>query len=241
MRRQLLPALRMLLVLTVITGLAYPLAMTGLAQVLFADKADGSVLRDADGTVVGSKLLGQTFTAPEYFHPRPSSAGAGASGSTVAETDADGNEVLDANGEANQVPADVGDAASGANNSSASNLGPTNDAFLVGHDDPETADVDEADDTGVDARIRDYRDENGLDPGVEVPVDAVTGSGSGLDPHISIANARLQALRVAQARGIDDGQVRDLIDQHTDGRSLGFLGEPGVNVLTLNLALDDLT
>lgn len=240
MRRQLLPAVRMLLVLTVITGLAYPLAMTGIAQVLFKDKANGSMVKDASGKVVGSKLLGQSFSAPEYFHPRPSSAGAGASGSTVAETDADGNEVLGPDGEANQVPADVSDAASGVNNSSASNLGPTNEAFLVGEDDPETPDVDEADDSGVDARIRDYREENGLASDVAVPVDAVTGSGSGLDPHISIANARVQATRVASTRDLDVAQVQKLVDDHTDGRSLGFLGEPGVNVLTLNLALDEL-
>jgi len=202
MRRQLLPALRMILVLTVITGFAYPLAMTGVAQVLFSDKADGSLV-EADGRVVGSRLVGQEFTGEGYFHGRPSAAGAGASGSMV-----DGQ------------PADTADLAN--DGSSASNLGPTNEDLLA----------------AVEDRVAAYRDENGLAAGVAVPVDAVTASGSGLDPHISVANARLQARRVADARSLPVDTVLQLVDDNTDGRSLGFLGEPGVNVLELNLAVD---
>lgn len=202
MRRQLVPALRMLLVLTVVLGLAYPLAMTGLSQLAFRSKADGSLVR-VDGQVVGSKLLGQEFTGAEWFHSRPSSAGAGASGSMV-----DGE------------PADVDDVANDASGSS--NLGPTN---------PDLIDA-------VTERAAAYREENGLAKDALVPVDAVTGSGSGVDPHISVANARLQAERVATARHLPVAEVLRLVDAHTDGRSLGFLGEPGVNVLVLNLDLD---
>jgi K+-transporting ATPase ATPase C chain len=120
-----------------------------------------------------------------------------------------------------------------------SNYGPTNETWLFGEDDPETPDVDESETTGVDDLIRSYRETNGVDPETPIPVDAVTGSSSSLDPHISIANARLQAARVAESRGIDPSVVLGLIDRHTDGRALGFLGEPGVNVLLLNLALDE--
>jgi K+-transporting ATPase ATPase C chain len=206
MRRQLPAALGMLLVFTVITGLIYPLAVTGLAQGIWHDEAEGSII-ERDGQAVGSKWIGQSFTQPEYFHPRPSAAGDGY------------------------------DAAA----SSGSNLGPTNDKYLTGQaDDPTTPDVDESFD-GVQQRIAAYREENGLPADAEVPVDAVTASGSGLDPAISVANARLQAPRVAAARGLDEAQVRQLIDDNTDGRSLGFLGEKAVNVLELNLALDRAT
>lgn len=188
MRRQILPSILMVVVFTVITGLAYPLAVTGLGQALFHDQAEGSLVEDASGNVVGSSLIGQVFTDAKYFHPRPSAAGDGYDGSA----------------------------------SSGSNLGPTNDELLA----------------GVEQRAAAYREENTLAAGVEVPVDAVTASASGLDPHISIANARLQAARVATARGLPIEQVMQLIGEHTDGRDLGFLGEPGVNVLELNLALD---
>jgi K+-transporting ATPase ATPase C chain len=119
-----------------------------------------------------------------------------------------------------------------------SNYGPTNETWLLGEDDPETPDVDESETNGVDDLIRSYRETNGVDPDTAVPVDAVTGSSSSLDPHISIANARLQAARVAGARGLEIDRVLDLVEQNTDGRAFGFLGEPGVNVLELNLALD---
>jgi K+-transporting ATPase ATPase C chain len=189
MRRQLFPALMMMVVLTVITGLAYPLAVTGIAQGLFNDKADGSLVENADGEVVGSSLIGQSFSEPEYFHPRPSAAGDGYDASA----------------------------------SSGSNLGPTNDDLLA----------------SVEERADAYREENGLDTGAAVPVDAVTASASGLDPNISVANARLQAPRVAAERGLDLDTVMELVDDHTSGRTLGFLGEKRVNVLELNLALDE--
>ncbi len=205
MRRQLLPALGMLLVFTVITGLAYPLVVTGVAQGLFADKANGSLV-ERDGQLLGSALIGQPFSAPEYFHPRPSAAGY----------------------------------APGPGNSFGSNFGPTNEVFLFGEDDPETADIDESETNGVDDLVRAYRETNGLDADAPVPVDAVTSSGSGLDPHISLVNARIQAQRVADERGLDLDQVLVLVDANTDGRDLGFLGEPGVNVLLLNLALDEI-
>jgi K+-transporting ATPase ATPase C chain len=204
MRRQLLPALGMLLVFTVISGLAYPLLVAGFAQGLFHDSADGSLV-EHDGEVVGSRWIGQTFTSPGYFHPRPQ---------------ADGY-------------------ASGPGYSYGSNEGPTSERFLYGEDDPTTPDVDEAAETGVDFYVEAYREENGLPDDAEVPVDAVTGSGSGLDPHISVANARIQAARVADERGLDLDVVLALIDDNTNGRDLGFLGEPGVNVLELNLALDE--
>jgi K+-transporting ATPase ATPase C chain len=186
MRRQLLPALLMLAVFTVLTGAVYPLVVTGVAQGLFHDKAEGSLVEEG-GTVVGSRLLGQRFEEAGYFHPRPSAAGAGY---------------------------DAG--ASGG-----SNLGPTNPQFLA----------------EVAKRVAAYRAENGLDRDAPVPVDAVTASGSGLDPHISVANARIQAERVARVRRLPVATVLRLVAAHTDGRALGFLGEPGVNVLELNLAL----
>jgi K+-transporting ATPase ATPase C chain len=196
-----------LLVFTVVTGLSYPLAVTGIAQGLFSDKADGSLVENADGEVVGSRLIGQSFTEPQYFHPRPSAAGDGYDASA----------------------------------SSGSNLGPTNDNLLVGEeDDPATDDVDETFD-GVEQRAAAYREENGLAPDALVPVDAVTASASGLDPHISVANARLQAARVADERGMEVDAVLALVDDHTSGRTLGFLGEKGVNVLELNLALDEVS
>jgi potassium-transporting ATPase KdpC subunit len=186
--RQLRPALLALVVFTMLFGVVYPLFSTLVGQALFADRADGSLIR-RDGVVVGSELIGQTFTAPQYFHSRPSAAGSGYDGAS----------------------------------SSGSNLGPLNAELLA----------------SVADRVASYRAENGLSSDVVVPVDAVTASGSGLDPHISIANARLQAARVAEARGLTLDAVLDLIDDNTDGRSLGVLGEPGVNVVRLNLALDE--
>jgi potassium-transporting ATPase KdpC subunit len=203
MRAQLFAAVRAIVVLTVLTGVAYPLVVTGIAQAAFGDKADGSLVHDEDGDVVGSSLLGQEFSSAHYFHGRPSAAGAAASGSLVDGEPAD--------------PDDLSVVASGA-----SNLGPTNDVLL---------------DT-VEERAAAYREENGLAVDDEVPVDAVTASGSGVDPDISVANARLQAPRVAAARGLSLDRVLALVGEHTSGRSLGFLGEKAVNVLELNLALD---
>jgi K+-transporting ATPase ATPase C chain len=165
--------------------------VTGIAQGLFNNKADGSLVENADGQVVGSSLIGQSFSEPEYFHPRPSAAGDGYDGSA----------------------------------SSGSNLGPTNDDLLA----------------SVEERTDSYRDENHLDADAHVPVDAVTASASGLDPNISVANARLQAPRVAEERGLDLDTVMGLVDDHTSGRDVGFLGEKRVNVLELNLALDEVS
>ena len=202
MRRQLLPALRMVAALTVVCGLLYPLAMTGVAQVLFAGGADGSLI-ERDGEVVGSSQVGQSFTEPRYFHTRPSAAGPLASGSPVQDADV----------------ADLSLAVSGA-----SNQGPTNPDLLA----------------AVEERAAAYREVNGLADDVPVPIDAVTASASGVDPHISVANARLQAARVAEVRGLPTDDVLALVDDHITGRSLGFLGEAGVHVLELNLALAEL-
>jgi K+-transporting ATPase ATPase C chain len=188
-RRQLIPALVAFLLLSLLTGLAYPLAVTGVAQLAFPHRADGSLV-ERDGAVVGSSLIGQQFTGPRWFHPRPSAAG-------------DGYDAMA---------------------SSASNLGPTNPMLFA----------------DVRARAEAFRRENRLSPGAPVPPDAVTSSGSGLDPGISVANAHIQAARVARARGVPLADILRLVSAHTDGRSLGFLGEPGVNVLELNLAVDSL-
>jgi len=187
MRRQLLPALLAFLVFTILLGIVYPLAITGIAQLGFSSRANGSLV-ERNGVVVGSSLIGQSFTAAKYFHPRPSAAGDGYDGTS----------------------------------SSASNLGPSNPVLIK----------------DVAARIVAYRRENGLAVGTPVPVEAVTSSGSGLDPHIAPADARIQAARVARARHLPVADVLALVNQHTDGRTLGFMGEPGVNVLELNLALD---
>jgi K+-transporting ATPase ATPase C chain len=202
MRAQLLAALRVLAVSTLLLGLAYPLAVTGVAQLAFGEKADGSLV-EQDGEVVGSELLGQEFTRDTYFHGRPSAAGPAASGSKVGGEPAD--------------PEDLAVVASGA-----SNLGPTNEELL---------DL-------VAERAADYRRTNGLAADAPVPVDAVTASGSGVDPHISVANARLQAARVAEARGMAVDDVLTLVEGHTRGRALAVLGERGVNVLEVNVALD---
>jgi K+-transporting ATPase ATPase C chain len=215
MRAQLLAAVRALLVITVLTGLIYPLAVTGLAQVAFGDRADGSLV-ERDGKVVGSSLIGQTFTSDKYFHGRPSAAGAAATGSMVDVVDDDG---VPTGGTVRPDPSDLTQV-----NSGASNLGPTNQDLLA----------------TVEERVAAYREANGLADDQKVPVDAVTSSGSGLDPQISVANARLQAARVADARDLDVDEVLGLVDRHTSSRSLGFLGEKGVNVLELNLALDRL-
>jgi potassium-transporting ATPase KdpC subunit len=186
MFRQLKPAVLMTLVLTILTGLLYPALVTGLARLLFPVQAAGSLVR-ANGVVVGSSLIGQKFTKPEYFQGRPSAAG-------------DGYD---------------------AANSGGSNLGPTNQKLA----DRVKADVDR------------FRRENPTFTG-PIPADLLTTSASGLDPHLSPASAYAQVARIARTRGISVEQVRDLIARHTQGRDLGFLGEPRVNVLEINRALD---
>src|SRR5438876_10387153 len=176
------------LVLAIVCCGLYPLVVFGISQALFHDKANGSLIIDTDGTVRGSKLLGQGFAHPKYFHPRPSAAG----------TRYD------------------------ATSSGGSNLGPTSQKL----------------NDAITDRVAGYRKENGLNAEESVPADAVTGSGSGLDPHISLRNAELQTPRVAKARAVSEEKLRELIKQNTDARDLGLLGDPGVNVLSLNRALN---
>lgn len=183
--RQFLAGARVLLGLTLLLGVAYPLAVTAAAQLAFRRQANGSPLA-ISGHAAGSTLLGQPFSGPQWFHPRPSAAGN-----------------------------DYDTTASGA-----SNLGPTSGVLQV----------------TIEQRRLAVARENGVDP-ARVPADAVTASGSGLDPHISPAYAALQVDRVARARGLDPAVLQRLVAAHTDGRALGFLGEPRVNVVTLNAAL----
>lgn len=179
------PAIVMIALFTGVLGVGYPLAVTGVAQAAFSDQANGSLVRNKAGQVVGSALVGQTFAAPGYLHPRPSAAGDGY------------------------------DAAA----SSGSNLGPLNPDLI--------------------ARVKTDADVLQSEAGVKaIPADAVTASASGLDPHISPAYAELQAARIAKARGVGEGQVREVIRQHVEGRTFGVLGQPRVNVLLTNQALD---
>jgi potassium-transporting ATPase KdpC subunit len=202
MRRQLVPAIISMVVFTVLFGLVFPLVITGIGQLAFHDKAEGSIV-EQNGKAIGSSLIGQAFTdakgkvLPQYFQSRPSAA-VGASGDTAAGYD--------------------------PTYSSGSNLGPTNPDFLK----------------LVGQRVQAYRKLNGLSSTTKVPVDAVTASASGLDPDISVANARLQAQRVADERGIPVAKVRQAIDDNTSDRTLGVMGEKTVNVLALNRALDKL-
>ena len=196
MLKEIRPAIIILLGLTLITGLAYPLAMTGIAGAIFPRQAQGSLI-EKDGKVVGSALIGQVFADDKYFHGRPSA--------TNTPDPKDATKTIDA--------------PYNAVNSMGSNLGPTSKALA----DRLKGDVDT------------LKKEN---PSAAVPVDLVTTSGSGLDPHISPAAALFQVPRVAKARNMPESRVRQLVQEHTEGRFLGLLGEPRVNVLALNLALD---
>ena len=176
----------MTIVTTLLLGLAYPLVVTGLAQVIFPEKANGQLIRNADGAVIGSRLIGQPFSSAGYFRSRPSAAGANGYDASA---------------------------------SSGSNLGPTNPKLI----------------DRVKADVAKLQAEN---PGKPVPIDLVTTSGSGLDPHISPAAAEFQVPRVARERGMREDELREIVAAHTEGRQFGFLGEPRVNVLELNLDLD---
>ena len=187
MKKHLITSLLMTVATTVLFGLVYPLVITGLAQVLFHDKANGQII-SRDGQEIGSRIIAQPFTQAKYFHPRPSAAGNGY------------------------------DAA----NSGGTNLGPTNQKLIE----------------RVQAGAKALHEEN---PNRLIPVDLLTTSASGLDPDISPAAAEFQVPRVARARAISESTIRDLVERHTQQRDLGLLGEPRVNVLELNLALDDLT
>ena len=184
-KHNLIVAVLMTVVTTILLGLVYPLVVTGLSQVLFPDNANGQLI-ERNGKVIGSRIIGQPFSSPGYFHPRPSAAGSGY------------------------------DAAS----SSGTNLGPTNKKLV----------------DAVKGNVEAARKDN---PNVPVPIDLVTSSASGLDPHLSPAAALFQVPRVASARHATDAEVRALVESHIEGRQLGFLGEPRVNVLLVNLALDD--
>jgi K+-transporting ATPase ATPase C chain len=184
MRRHITTAMLYTVATTVLFGLVYPLVVTGVAQLLFHDKANGQLIYK-DGSVVGSRIIGQSFTGPTYLHSRPSAAGSGY------------------------------DAA----NSSGSNYAPTNKKLI--------------DRVAADASILQTDSSN-----AEIPIDLVTASGSGLDPHITPAGAEFQVARIARERKLSETTVRQLVTRHTEGRQLGFLGEPRVNVLELNLDLD---
>jgi potassium-transporting ATPase KdpC subunit len=198
MLREIRPAIVMILAMTVLTGLVYPLAMTGIAQVAFPHQAKGSLI-EKDGKVIGSALIGQNFARPEYFHGRPS-----------ATTDTDPND------SSKTVPAPYN-----AANSSGSNAGPTSKALVE----------------RVQADMDKLKAEN---PNAPIPIDLVTTSASGLDPDISPAAALFQVPRVAKARNLDEARLRQLVQAQTEIRTFGILGEPRVNVLQLNIALDAL-
>jgi K+-transporting ATPase ATPase C chain len=241
MLKELGPGLRMMVVMTVLTGFIYPAVVTGLARALFRDQADGSLIV-SNGQVVGSRLIGQNFKKAEYFQPRPSAAGSGydptaSSGTNLGPTSAKlmngttkkddkGNEVVDFDGIQDRIVHYCLD------NAVAYESSMPLENFRDAHGD--------LDDVKL---IKAFNDEKAplvFTAKAPIPADAVTASSSGLDPHISPRNAELQAPRVAKARGIPVQQVLDLMARHTEGRDLGFLGEPRVNVLELNLALDHL-
>jgi K+-transporting ATPase ATPase C chain len=186
MLKNLVTAVLMTIVTTILLGLVYPLVVTGLARVMFPDQANGQLIKDRNGVIVGSRIIGQPFSSPGYFRSRPSAAG---------------------------------DAGYDANGSSGSNLGPTNKKL-----------IDRIHDDVVKAQLE--------NPGVAVPIDLVTTSGSGLDPHISPASAEFQVPRVARERKMSEEELRRIVASHTNPRQFGFLGEPAVNVLELNMDLD---
>lgn len=241
MIKELLPGLRITLVFTLLTGLLYPAVLTGISQAVFPHQANGSlVLRD--GRVIGSSLIGQSFTRPEYFHPRPSSAGSGydataSGGSNLGPTSArllhgatkagdKGSEAVDFDGIADRI----------VHYSIENNIAYTSSRPIDQFTDAQR----NLDDVNLIKAFNDPKTPLVFTPSVPIPSDAVTASASGLDPHISPANARLQTARVAAARHISDAQVLSLVAKATERPTLGFIGEPRVNVLLLNLSLDQM-
>src|SRR6476660_1999156 len=240
MLKELKPALLMMLVMTVLTGLLYPAVSTGISQVVFPNQANGSLIT-VNGQVVGSRLIGQNFTKDEYFHPRPSSAGSGydptaTAGSNLGPTsaklfngttkmdDKTKQEVVDFDGIKDRVVHYCVD------NDLAYESSIPLDKFKD--------DKGNLDDVKLIKAFGDGKSPLVFASKVPIPADAVTASASGIDPHISPANALIQAARVAKARGVTVEQVQTLVDEHTEGRAWGILGEPTVNVLEVNLALD---
>jgi len=234
------PGLRMMIVMTVLTGFIYPAVVTGLSQAFFRDQANGNLIV-VNGQVVGSRLIGQNFAKDEYFHPRPSAAGTNGydptatSGTNLGPTSAKlvngttkkddkGKEVVDFDGIADRIVHYCID--NGIPYESSVSLDSFKDA------------QGSLDDVKLIKAFNDEKSPLVFMPKTPIPADAVTASASGVDPHISPSNAEAQAARVARARGISLDQARELIARHTEGRDLGFLGEPRVNVLELNLALD---
>jgi K+-transporting ATPase ATPase C chain len=239
MWKEILPGLRIKIFMTVLLGVIYPLAMTGISQLIFPKQANGSLIT-AGGKVIGSEIIGQSFTKPEYFHPRPSAAGSGydataSGGSNLGPTSAKlihgttkmddkKNEVVDYDGINLRIV-----------------------HYCVENDIPYETSMPLDRFKGADGNLDDVRlikafnDDKApliFTPKASIPADAVTASGSGLDPHISPDNAQIQAARVAQARGISVDQANQIVARFTEGPDLGLLGEPRVNVLKLNLALD---
>jgi K+-transporting ATPase ATPase C chain len=240
MFKELKPGFMMMLVMTVLTGLLYPAIITVIAQVVFPNQANGSLIV-SNGQVIGSRLIGQNFTKPEYFQPRPSAAGSGydptaSAGSNLGPTSAkfiNGTTKKDEKG--NEVADFLGIKARIVHYCLDNDLAFESSVPLDNFKDAQ-GNLDDA------KLINAFNDEKNplvFTPKTPIPADAVTASASGLDPHISPANAQAQAARVAKARGVSVDQVRALIAEHTEGRALGFLGEPHVNVLELNLALDE--
>ncbi|HME73410.1 MAG TPA: potassium-transporting ATPase subunit C [Myxococcota bacterium] len=240
MLKELGPGLRLMVVFTILTGLVYPVVMTGIAELIFPKQARGSLV-SVNGKIVGSSLIGQPFTKPEYFYPRPSAAGSGydatSSGGTnlgptsakllhgTTKKDDKGNEVVDFDGIADRIV-----------------------HYCVDNDMPYESSVPldqfkdsqgNLDDVKLIKAFNDDKTPLVFKAKTPIPSDAITASASGLDPHISPANAEIQVARVARARGVDVEQIRPLIVQSTERPGWGFLGEPGVNVLMLNIAMDE--
>jgi K+-transporting ATPase ATPase C chain len=239
MLKELKPAFLMMLVMTVLTGFIYPAVITVIAQVVFRDQANGSLI-EVNGQVVGSRLIGQNFTKPEYFQPRPSSAGSGydptaTGGSNLGPTSAKLINGTTKKDEKNKEVVDFLGIKARIVHYCVDN-GIAYDSSM-----PVAAFMDAQGNLDDVKLINAFNNDKAplvFTPKTTIPSDAVTGSASGLDPHISPANAQMQAARVAKARGVSAEQIQQVVSNHTEGRSLGFLGEPHVNVLELNLDLD---